>query len=375
MAARRRLVLVSQPLGGGVPRHVLDVVRSLDADRYKIDVACPRASTLWRDLEGRTGVRLHELASTPLPSFADVMPLFRLLRLVRCADVVHAHSSKAGFLTRLAAFVRRRTESCIFTPHAWSFWAAEGRKVRLYQQFERLAARWCGTILVVSRHERDAGLAAGVGRADQYRVVPNGVDGERFSTPPEPVPGRVLFVGRLATQKRPDVAVRAFARVRELHPDAELQLVGDGPARGEVEALVDFLDLRAAVRFLGTRDDVPALLSQAACVTLSSDYEGCPFTVIEAMAAGAPVVGTRVGGVPELVEHGVTGLLVEPRSPEALAAAVSELLASPERARGMGAAGRVAARKCFSVERMVEGVAAVYEEVAARANGQHDTSH
>jgi glycosyltransferase involved in cell wall biosynthesis len=117
------------------------------------------------------------------------------------------------------------------------------------------------------------------------------------------------------------------------------------------------------------------LLSRAACVTLSSDYEGCPFTVIEAMAAGAPVVATRVGGVPELVEHGVSGLLVEPRSPEALAAAVSELLASPERASRMGAAGRLAARKRFSVERMVEGVAAVYEEVAARANGRHDTSH
>ena len=375
MATRRRLVLVSQPLGEGVPRHVLDLVRSLNTDRYEIDVACPRVSTLWRDLEGRPGVRLHELAPTPLPSFADVMPLFRLLRLVRCADVVHAHSSKAGFLARLAALVHRRTDACIFTPHAWSFWAAGGRKAGLYRQFERLAARWCGTILVVSRHERDAGLAAGVGRGEQYRVVHNGVDAGRFSAPPEPVPGRLLFVGRLATQKRPDVAVRAFARVRELHPEAELHIVGDGPARREVEALASFLDLRAAVRFLGPRDDVPALLSRAACVTLSSDYEGCPFTVIEAMAAGAPVAATRVGGVPELVEHGVTGLLVEPRSPEALAAAVSELLASPERASRMGAAGRVAARKRFSVERMVEGVAAVYEQVAARANGRHDSSH
>jgi glycosyltransferase involved in cell wall biosynthesis len=370
-----RLLLVSQPLGEGVPRHVLDVVRSLDADRYEIDVACPRSSTLWRDLEGGTDVRLHELAPTRRPSSADVMPLFRLLRLVRRADVVHAHSSKAGFLARLAALVRGRTEVCIFTPHAWSFWAAEGREARLYRQFERLAARWCGTILVVSRHERDAGLAAGVGTKEQYRVVPNGVDGKRFSTPPEPVPGRVLFVGRLATQKRPDIAVRAFARVRELYPEAELQIVGDGPARGDVEALVDFLGLRPAVRFSGTRDDVPALLSRAACVILSSDYEGCPFTVIEAMAAGAPVVATRVGGVPELVEHGVTGLLVEPRSPEALAVGVSELLANPELANRMGAAGRVAVRKHFSVERMVEGVATVYEQVAAHANGRHRRSH
>jgi glycosyltransferase involved in cell wall biosynthesis len=301
--------------------------------------------------------------------------MVRLLRLVRRADVIHAHSSKAGFLARLAALACRRTDVCIFTPHAWSFWAAEGRKAQLYCRFERAAARWCGTILVVSQHEREAGLAAGVGRRQQYLVVSNGIDAERYSTPPEPVPGRVLFVARLAGQKRPDIAIRAFARVRESHSAAELHLVGDGPARMEMEELVDSLDLRGAVRFLGSRGDVDALLSRAACVVLSSDYEGCPYTVIEAMAAGAPVVATRVGGVPELVEHGVTGLLVEPRSLDQLAAAVSELLGDPARARGMGAAGRDRARTRFSVQGMVERVAAVYEQVAARADGRRKSSY
>jgi glycosyltransferase involved in cell wall biosynthesis len=118
---------------------------------------------------------------------------------------------------------------------------------------------------------------------------------------------------------------------------------------------------------MGPREDVPALLSQATCLLLTSDYESCPYTVIEAMAAGVPVVATRVGGVPELVEDGVSGLLVEPGRPESIAVAIGELLADPDRARQLGSAGRRLARERFSVERMVSETVALYEELAEAA--------
>lgn len=363
----RRLLIASQPLDAGVPRHVLDLVSRLDPGRYEVDVVCPRRSELWRGLEGRRGVRLHSLAPHRQPAPADLLSLARLVRLARAADLIHAHSAKAGFLARLAAVLTRKRDVCLFTPHAWSFWAGRGVSGRLYRALERLAARWCRVIIALSNSEQEAGLTAGVGRSEQYRVVLNGIDLERFARPPEPVPGRVVALGRLAAQKRPDLAVRAMKELRARHAHAHLQLAGDGPARPEVEQLVRRLDLGEVVRLIGPREDVPMLLSQAACLLLTSDYESCPYTVIEAMAAGVPVVATRVGGVPELVEDGVSGLLVEPGRPEQIAAAIGELLADPDRARELGSAGRRIAGERFSVERMVGETVALYDELDGAA--------
>lgn len=361
----RRLLIASQPLDAGVPRHVLDLVSRLDPAEYEADVVCPRASTLWRGLEGSTGVRLHEMTPRRGPSPADAISLVRLVRLARGADVVHGHSSKAGFLVRLASLLAGRRERCVFTPHAWSFWAGRGSSARLYLMLERLAARWCRTIIALSESEKGAGLALGVGQPTQYRVVVNGVALERFRLPAQPIEGRILGLGRLAAQKRPDLAVRVLARVRELHPDAELHLAGEGPARAEVERLVSALELDTAVRLLGPQDDVPGLLAETFCLLLTSDYESSPYTVIEAMAAGVPVVATRVGGVPELVRHGETGLLADRGDVNGLAEALGELLADPDRARRMGAAGREVARELFSLDRMVARTLAIYDEVSS----------
>jgi glycosyltransferase involved in cell wall biosynthesis len=172
------------------------------------------------------------------------------------------------------------------------------------------------------------------------------------------------MLGRLDPQKRPDIAVRALAALRPTHPDASLWIVGDGSWRGELEALVADLDLSGSVRFLGPRKDVPALLSEAACFVLTSDYEGCPLSVLEAMAAGVPVVATAVGGVPELVVDGETGLLVGPRAPDEVAEAVGQLFDNPAVARTMGAAGRARVREQFTLERMVAALDELYREVS-----------
>jgi glycosyltransferase involved in cell wall biosynthesis len=208
-------------------------------------------------------------------------------------------------------------------------------------------------------------VQAGVGQLDQYRIVPNGVDLNRFAGAWSPVPGRILMVGRLAAPKRPDLALRALARVRARVPAAELHLAGDGPLEPEARALARELGIEDAVRFLGRRDDVAALLREAAVALLASDYEGSPLSVIEAMATGVPVVATAAGGVDELVVDGTTGVLAPPRDADALGEALVRVLSDPAAGAAMGAAGKRAAHERLSTERMVAETVALYEEALA----------
>ncbi len=337
-----------------------DLVDGLDAAAWEVHVACPPASTLWAALQGREEVRLHPLGPSRRPSPGDAASLARLVPLIRQADVVHVHSAKAGFLGRLAAALAGRTRRCVYTPHAWSFWAASGAEAALYLRLERLAARWCAAIVAVSAAEREAGLEAGVGRPEQYRVIPNGVDLARFGVPRAPVRGRVLFLGRLAPQKRPDLALAALGQLART--DAELVFASDGPDRVALERSARELGVADRVQFLGYRDDVPELLAGAACVLLTSDYEGLPLTVLEAMAAGVPVVATRVGGVEEAL--GDTGMVVERGDAGGIAAALARVLGDEGEAARLGEAGRRRARERFSRERMVAETVALYEELA-----------
>ena len=361
--ARIRLLLAAQPHDGGVARHLVTLVRALPAERFAVDVACPRGSLTWTLLDG-SGVALHPIESHREPRPGDVRSWATLVRLAGRADVIHVHSAKAGFLGRLAAATRGRRRDCVFTPHGWSWWAAEGMEARLYLNLERLAAHWCRTIVALSADERDAGLAARVGDPGQYRVIPNGVPLERFALPRRPVRGRILMVGRLAPPKRPDLAIRALASVREQIPDAELHVVGDGSLRTEARALAAELGLGGAVAFLGTREDVPELLAEAECALLASDYEGSPLAVVEAMAASVAVVATEVGGVGELVRPGVTGAIAPKGDAEALARALLDALGDPEQAAALGAEGRRLAQEELSLDRMVGRLVGLYEELA-----------
>jgi glycosyltransferase involved in cell wall biosynthesis len=369
-SARRRLLLTVYPPDGGAAQHVVDLALGLDADLWAIDLACLAGSEVWAKLESRSNVTLHELrGSHGRPGLGDLGNLTHLARLAGSADVIHGHSSKAGFLTRLAALMKGRRGQTLFTPHGWSFWAAGGAESRAYLALERAAAHWCRFLVTVSNAERQAGLARRVGRREQYRVILNGIALERYAAEPHPLPGRILFVGRLRSPKRVDLAVRALALVRRTLPEATLDVVGDGPLRDELGELAAREGVTESIGWLGTRSDVPELLAGAACLLLASDYEGCPLTVLEAMAAGLPVVATAVGGVPELVAEGETGLLVPPGRPEPIASALEAILGSPDRARAFGAAGRERARLLFSRERMVSEIGALYDELLAHATG------
>ncbi|MEM9755872.1 MAG: glycosyltransferase family 4 protein, partial [Pseudomonadota bacterium] len=195
---------------------------------------------------------------------------------------------------------------------------------------------------------------------DKLRIVHCGVSPERYDrTGTRSGAGlHLVFVGRLAPVKGLRVLMAALRRLDA--PDVRLTVVGDGPERAALQALA--APLGAAVRFTGyqSQEEVAQILATADAFVLPSFAEGVPVVLMEALAAGLPVIATRITGVPELVEDGVSGLLVTPGDPGALAAAIADLSARADRGRSLGAAGRKTVRAEFAIDREAARLAALF---------------
>ncbi|HEV3478319.1 MAG TPA: glycosyltransferase family 4 protein [Gaiellaceae bacterium] len=346
----RLLVLVTLAEVGGAQAYVASLLPTL-VRGFQVTVAAYGPGPL-REAAAAAGARFVPLRHvrrpiSPWRDLAGILELVRLLRRER-PDIVHANSSKAGVLGRLAA-VLTRVPIRIFTVHGWAFSAHSGAASHVYRAADRLMRPLTTATICVSERERARGLEARTCDPERTVVIPNAVDVARLPRAShDDTRASIVSVGRLAPPKDFRTLVRALALLPPGAVDA--LLVGDGPDRAELEAEIARLDLGERVELAGERHDVPELLSRANLFVLSSLSEGLPVSVLEAMAAGLPVVGSSVGGVPELVGDGETGFLVEPGNPDELAAAIGRLLADPELRRRMGEAGRERARVRFALE-------------------------
>jgi glycosyltransferase involved in cell wall biosynthesis len=339
---------------GGMEKVLVELARHADRERLALHfVSLGTRGVLAPEIE-RFGWPVTALGAPPglRPDLvARLVSLFRRGRF----EVVHTHNTKAlvygGPAARLA-----RVPLLVHTWHGHNLLASP-REGLLF----RLASRLADRVVAVSRDA--AGHLAREGIVDsKLRTIPNGIDLERFS-PAGPQPGGpVVTVARLSPEKDVATLVRAAALVREKCPDFRLEIAGEGACLAELRALANHLDLAGQVRFLGRVEDVPALLGRASLFVLPSLTEGISLTLLEAMARGLPVVATQVGGNPEVVAEGETGLLVPPGRPEELASAILHLLASPELSRRMGEAGRRRVRERFDVRGMAAAYDALYRE-------------
>lgn len=296
--------------------------------------------------------------------------LQRRIRMLR-PEIVHTHSSKAGFVGRLAARlagVRR----IFYTPHGHVFHSYYGPPAtRTFIALERLAARFTERIVVLTDAEAEQHLAVGVGRRHQFVRIPSGVDLAEVRAEAADA-GRVRrelglssrtpligTVARLAPVKGLRYLLAAMPDILRRRPDSHLLLAGDGDQRPGLEALARDLGVSDRIHFLGFRRDAAAVTAALDVFVLPSLNEGQGRVLVTAMALGVPVVTTRVGGLPEVVEDGCQGLLVAPADPQALARAVTALLTDRERAASLGMAGRTRAA-LFSSEVMLKLHAELY---------------
>jgi glycosyltransferase involved in cell wall biosynthesis len=320
-----------------------------------------------RDAAEAAGARYVELRHVrrSINPWQDALGLLELVRLCRRIrpDLVHAHSSKAGVLGRTAAALAR-VPVRIFTVHGWSFAAYGGPAGRAYLWIERLMRPLTTAVVCVSEAAREQGLAAHACDRDRSVVIPNAVDVSSFE--PGPRAGsrlRIVGVGRFAYPKDYPTLVEALSRIRA---DWQAQLAGEGPELADVEGALNREGLAGRVELLGARDDVAELLATADLFVLSSRSEGLPVSILEAMAAGLPVVASDVGGVGEAVVHGETGLLVPPEDPAALAQALELLLEDAGLRHRFGAAGRERSLELFDAPRFRAAHLELYRRELAR---------
>ena len=369
---------------GGAERFAQQLTIELDRARFEPTMCVTRWEPSPEHESARAELRAAEVPFIGLQrrSRRDLRPWRQLTSRMRewGVDIVHAHKFGSNVWGALLA-PRMGAKVLIAHEQTWS-WQGQPLRRRLDRH---LVARRADAFVAVSREDQRRMSEIEKVPPAKTRLIHNGI-----VAPPPPDPAHdvraelglrpdqplIGVVAKLRRQKALDVLVRAVALIREEVPSIAALLVG-GPAPPEgdeeerrLRALAAELGVAEQVRFLGDRPDVADLLGALDVAVLSSNYEGTPLSVMEYMAAGKPVVATRVGGVPELVEDGVTGLLVDPQDPEGLAAAIAVLLRDPGRAARMGEAARGLQRRSFSIEGAARKVEALYEELyAARTGG------
>jgi len=347
-------IFVDRFIPGGTQRQLIELLRRIDRHRFRVHPVCFHSDGPWT---GRVAELGDAITSFPIHGFR--------------------RPETGRQLLRFAQWCRRNRIAVL---HSWEIYsnvfalpgaALAGVPLRIgsrrglggppaVRRLQNLACRTAHRMVANSRAAAEQLISQGI-RAHRIDIVPNGIDLTLFPQRNLWRPARrITMVACLRAGKRIDVLIAAAPRILARHPDIEIQIVGDGPCREKLVALARSTGVSPHVQFMGHRDDVPAILTTSDLFVLPSASEASPNVVLEAMAAGLPVVASRVGGIPEIVDDGVTGHLVPPSDPDALAAAILDVLDHPNRGAAFGQAGRRRIAREYSFDRMVAQFESLY---------------
>jgi glycosyltransferase involved in cell wall biosynthesis len=361
----RILQLIDYMVVGGAQLYVDNLSRWLTDRGAQVTVCCLDAGRF------ALGERLrrdgYEVLSVGARWRFSASALARLVRLVRARrfDVVHSHLFRSD-LHALAAAELTGTPALISTEH--SSGSRRKRSPAFGRLFRLTASRFDRIIAVseqVAQHlRRWSGVDGG-----RVVVIANGIDARAYrALPAGPAGGgeRVVgFIGRFEPRKGVPTLIEAAAMLGRRRGNARFRLVGDGRGRREAEAQAAAAGLDGRIEFAGSRSDIPRTLGEFDVFVLPSYSEGLSIALLEAMAAGRPIVATAVGGTPEAIEHGRSGLLVGPGDAPALAGAIERLLDDPALARRLGENARQRVDERFTIEANAERVWALYHKALA----------
>jgi glycosyltransferase involved in cell wall biosynthesis len=374
------VTLIDTPHATGGAEHVaLSIARRLDPERFESIICAtrlPAQATSGRDAVATPSfddVRLVALGRSATMDLAAWRPLVTLLRDERVA-VLHSHMFGSNVWGTLIGRLAR-VPVVVAHEHGWGV----DSPTRLRRLLDRsLIGPGTDAFVAVSDATRNRMVEVARLQPEKIVVIPNGIP----AAPAEPrhdvraelgIPSSVPVIGtvaKLRQEKAVDILLRSAAHLRERFPGLRVLIAGHGPERLMLERLCDALELRDTVMFLGVRRDVPDVLAALDVAAFSSISEGSPLSVLEAMEAALPIVATRVGGVPELVEHGVHGMLVEPQDVAALTEGVARMLENRPLGAAMGLRAKARRRREFDVDVMVRRIEQLYEDLHVRSARQ-----
>jgi len=354
-------IFVDRYAPGGTQRQMLELIARIDRQRFKVHPVCFHTEGVWFERLASLG---EPVALFPIHGFRQPRTISQLRafaawcreKKIEVLQTCELYSNIFGLPGGALASVPVRLGS------RRGFVEPPG-----LQRMQRASYGAAHRVIANSHAAADRLRAEGV-EDSKILVIPNGIDPDsfhphRYSTEPR----HIMMIACLREEKRIDVLVRAIPRILTRYPNAQLTLAGDGTCRDALSTLVQELGVAKHVRFLGHRDDVPALLEQADVFVLPSRSEAFPNSIMEAMAAGVAVVASDVGGIPELVRDGETGRLVPPGNVEALSSALLDLLANPRQMEEFGRAGRRTIEQTYSFDRMVDQFQTLYDtELSSR---------
>lgn len=367
----RVVQLVTQDRGGPVD-HAVEVAAELARTGHESHLVGPPCERLRSAAE--RGVRVHVAEVTSKTDLAGAREVAAVVRRLR-PDLLHLQDRRAGLVGRVIA--AQAAIPAVYTLHGvpdqlaslvpgnLAVAPARGRDRLAYLRLERLLASGPRTAVVTPCEALTDYVTTHVGiRPERVHTVYNGVARELLAEEPRPVPAGehlgALWLGLMEPVKRVGDLVAAAAPL----PQVRLTLVGDGPERGRIAAAVASAGSAARVSFAGFQADPTPYLRAAEVFVLCSAAEACPMALLQAMACGTPVVATRVGGIPEIVRHGVDGFLVDPGQPDQLGAALGWLAADVPLRRAMSLSARSRAVERFGIERTVVDLLDVYARTA-----------
>jgi len=359
---------------GGTERQLVALAKGLDPSRFDLRVACfKRSGTFLPELEAQ-GIPVVNYPIRSLHGLSTVKEQLRLARDLRRhrTQIVHTFNFYPNMFAIPAARLAGVPVVIGTLRDMGDLWTPMQRRV------QRWVCRMAHRVVANADAVREQALKQGY-NPEKVCVIRNGLDLAKFTSAPDValqrdalgLPPHVPVVAVFSRLNHEVKGIHHFleaaARVTQVHRDVRFLVVGEGPLRAGLEALAQRLGLGDRVRFTGFRSDIGAAMAAVSISVIPSDSEGLSNVLLESMAASLPVIATRVGGTPEVVQDEMSGLLVPPRDPEALARAIGSLLNDPVRAANLGRAGRRRVEQLFQLGRMVGETEALYDDMLLRA--------
>jgi glycosyltransferase involved in cell wall biosynthesis len=373
----RVLHLITRLDKGGSADVLLDLTAGLKGMGHDVSIAVGPTLEPQTDMNAfsrRSGIPVYHIKSLKRDGslFTDCLAFFETLKIIRKLkpDVLHTHTSKAGFIGRIAGRIAG-VKVAVHMPHGHIFYGYfSSMKTRFFILLEKIAAVFTYRILTLTEIEKMDYIREKITELHKITTIPCGIDIERYSVYRETVRNEfgipsdlplIGWVGRAEPVKGCEYFFRACHLIKKEMPHAKFLFVGEGPLRGEMEELAHSLGLNKEVIFAGYRTDIPKIMNSIDLLLHTPMNEGLGRVLLEAMTCEKPVVATDVGGIPEIIEHGVQGFLVPAGDYASMARECLRILRDPELAKVLGSAGRERALD-FSNGKMVRRIDSLYNE-------------